>query len=209
MTGLRILWALTAFGLGAAGLWLALRPTPEHPDRWKRGLLFYTNLSNLLVCLYHLAVAAALLFRLPLRAFLLAPVTEMSAALCIMVTFLVFHFMLAGHLELNRVQSGLLHYIVPLLTQAEWLLFAQKAGLTAASAFQWLVIPLAYTGFIALRAALAGPIPGSQTPWPYPFMDLQRLGPVRWLRNVALMLAAFALLGLCYVFIGRLLAAVL
>lgn len=200
MSPLRIALSGLIALLAGWGLWLALRPTAEQPRRWRRGLLFYTNQSNLLVGLYHLLLAVC-----PCR-WLLHPGLQLSAALCIMVTFLVFHLLLAKQLEMNGLQSGLLHYAVPLLAQAYWLLFAPKAGLGFIHALWWMLIPLCYTGFICLRAVLCGPIPGSDTPWPYAFMDMQKLGFGRWLRNVLLMLAAFGLLGTVYVGLAKLMA---
>ncbi len=205
MTTLRTIVSLVIALLAAWGLRLAMLPTEGQPDHWRRAVLFYTNQSNLVVCLYHLALAAALLFLPGWQGFLLHPVVQMSVSLCIMVTFLVFHFMLAKYINLPPAQNRLVHYIVPLLTQAEWLLLAEKSGLTFSSALLWMLLPLAYMIFICLRAALCGNIPYSESPWPYPFMDLKNLGFGRWLRNILLMMVAFLLLGTAYVGIAKLL----
>ncbi len=206
MIFLRSMAGLLIAALAAYGFYLAMLPTEGQPHHWKRAILFYTNLSNLLVCVYHLALAAALLFVPGWQSFLLAPVVHMSVALCIMVTFLVFHFMLAQYINLPPAQNRLVHYIVPLLTQAEWLLLADKNGLGLHSALLWMLLPLAYMLFICLRAALWGNIPYSQSPWPYPFMDMGKLGFGRWLRNILLMMVGFGLLGAAYVGIAKLLA---
>jgi len=206
MTTLRIIVALFIALLGAWGFRLAMLPTEGQPHHWRRAVLFYTNQSNLLVCLYHLALAAALLFNSPWQHALQKPVVQLSVSLCIMVTFLVFHFMLARSINLPPVQNRLVHYIVPLLTQAEWLLLAEKTGLGPVDALVWLLLPLAYMIFICLRAALCGNIPYSESPWPYPFMDMNKLGFGRWLRNILLMMVAFLLLGMTYVGVAKLLS---
>ena len=204
MTTLRIAVSLTIAALAAWGFYLSMLPTEGQPHHWKRAILFYTNQSNLLVCVYHLALAAVLLFDSPWKHALQLPVVQMSVSLCIMVTFLVFHFMLAQYIILPKVQNRLVHYIVPLLTQAEWLLLANKNGLGLADALLWMLLPLAYMIFICLRAALCGNIPYSESPWPYPFMDMGKLGFGRWLRNILLLMVGFGLLGAAYVGIAKL-----
>ena len=204
MTTLRIVVCLVIALLAARGFYLAMLPTEGQPHHWKRAILFYTNLSNLLVCVYHLALAATLIFDSPWQDTLQMPVVPMSVSLCIMVTFLVFHFMLAQYINLPPAQNRLVHYIVPLLTQAEWLLLADKNGLGPADALLWMLLPLAYM-VICLRAALCGNIPYSESPWPYPFMDMTKLGFGRWLRNILLMMVAFLLLGMAYVGLAKLL----
>lgn len=205
MTLLRLTVSLAIAALAAWGLTLAMQPTQGQPQHWKRSILMYTNQSNLLVGLYHLALALALTVLPAWKAFLLHPVVQMSAALCILVTFLVFHFMLAKAIKLPPRQNRLVHYIVPLLTQAEWLLLADKGGITLTSALWWMLVPLAYVVFICLRAALCGNIPYRDSPWPYPFMDMGKLGFGRWLRNILLMMVGFGLLGVIYVGIAKLL----
>ena len=204
MTLLRIVAALLIAALSAWGVTLAMLPTAERPQYWKRSILMYTNQSNLLVCVYHIALTAALTVLPGWKVFLLHPVVQMSVALCIMVTFLVFHFMLSKLIKLPPLRNRLVHYIVPLLTQAEWLLLADKTGLDLTSALLWMLVPLVYVVFTCLRVAVGGNIPYTDSPWPYPFMDMGNLGFGRWLRNILLMMVAFGLLGVVYVGIARL-----
>ena len=205
MTLLRTAVALAIAALAAWGVTLAMRPTEGQPHHWKRSILMYTNQSNLLVCVYHLALAAALTVLPGWQGFLLQPVVQMSVVLCIAVTFLVFHFLLAKTIKLPPLQNGLVHYLVPLLAQAEWLLLADKTRLNLSSALWWMLVPLAYMIFICLRAALCGNIPYRDSPWPYLFMDLGKLGFGRWLCNILLMMVGFGLLGGIYVGIAKLL----
>jgi hypothetical protein len=204
MTLLQTIFALIIAALSAWGVTLAMLPTAEKPHYWKRSILMYTNQSNLLVCVYHLALAAALTLLPGWKGFLLHPVVQLSVTLCIMVTFLVFHFMLAKLIKLPPLRNRLVHYIVPLLTQAEWLLFSNKTGLGLSSALWWMVLPLVYVVFTCLRAAAGGNILYTNSPWPYPFIDMGKLGFGRWLRNILLMMVGFGLLGVVYVGIAKL-----
>ena len=56
-----------------------------------------------------------------------------------------------------------------------------------------------------LRARTGKPIGHTRLLYPYPFMDLEKLGPKRFCLSVAAVLAAFFALGCIFVGLGRLL----
>ncbi len=171
--------------------------------------LYYTNLSNLAA-----AIAQAALFFASFRPesalwhALCAPGVRLAMTLCLAVTGIVYWTMLApgaarrGETLAAGRASSLLHGVSPVLMVAEWLLFADKT-LSGADAAMWLIVPAAYFTFILVRARLCGPIPGRSSPYPYHFMNLERLGPVRFTAVAAGLLAGFFLLGLAFVWLGR------
>lgn len=90
----------------------------------------------------------------------------------------------------------LLHYVTPVLYLAFWLMAAPKENLRWRDAVIWLIYPAAY-----LAAAVAvGAISGF---YPYPFLDLPRLGAVKLAFNLASLLGAGLLVGLIVVAAGR------
>ena len=68
----------------------------------------------------------------------------------------------------------------------------------------WLLIPLAYLGFLLLRARTGVIIENSGSVWPYAFMDREALGARKWARNILKTLGLFFLLGLLLVGIAAL-----
>ena len=147
--GLR-LSAAGIFLLGAAGL--LLHSTLLETGHIRPGMFcFYTNLSNLLVLVYELALAAA-----PegaVRRLLTGSGVALSMTLCIYVTHLIYHFVLVPDARRRGKKFAdfggsfgnlCVHYGTPWLVVGQWLLWGNKAGLTAASAARWLVLPLAY-----------------------------------------------------------------
>ena len=156
-------------------------------------LLYYTNLSNLLVLIYFALVAPLLYARASLR--WLIPHAEFALTMTILLTFAVFHLWLFPDVrrQLRGVRRTRLfcivcadnlvvHYIVPLLTLCYWLLCSPgKAALSARDALTWTAVPLAYLLAILVRAPLCGPIYGTSSAYPYPFLDI----PARGARQVA------------------------
>ncbi len=167
-------------------------------------LRYFTNLSNLLCMLYFLIDAIYLVawrdndgsksWCFPLKGIAMMGIT---------VTWLVAHFML-GDFNMGasmRVSIRLVHYVVPIMTILDWLLFDGKGRMGATSPLLWATFPLAYFVVVMLLAAFT-----SATPfYPYPFMNVATQGLQRVLVTVALMTAFFITLGYVFVLIDRLL----
>ena len=210
--GLR-LSAAGIFLLGAAGL--LLHSTLLETGHIRPGMFcFYTNLSNLLVLVYELALAAV-----PegaVRRLLTGSGVALAMTLCIYVTHLIYAFVLLPTAHRRDDESWLkgrfsfgnvcVHFITPGLTVLQWLLWQNKAGLTVGHAVWWLVLPLAYFAFAMLRAGTGKPIGRTGQLYPYPFLDYPRLGAGRfWLYATAILTFFFGL-GCLFVGIGHLLA---
>ena len=176
---------------------------------------FYTNLSNLLLAVYQLALGASGhdpgsgVFRR-----LSSPGVALSMTLCIFVTHLIYQWVLVpsarkrgkalSDIGFSSFGNLCVHYAVPWLTVMQWLLWQDKSGLNVGHAACWLVLPLSYFAFGMLRGAAGKPIGHTKQRYPYPFMDPQVMGRRFW-PVILLLIAAFFALGCLFVFIGRLL----
>jgi hypothetical protein len=89
-----------------------------------------------------------------------------------------------------------LHYAVPLLYLAWWVVCVPHGQLVWSDALRWLVFPLAYLVWTILRGAWLGE-------YPYPFIDVGVLGPGLVTRNAFGIAALFLLLGLLLVGFDR------
>lgn len=161
---------LSAWGiflLGAVGL--LIHSTLLQTGHIRAGMFcFYTNLSNLLVLVYELAlaIAAGLPHSAALR-LLTDDTLSFSMALCTLVTHLVYQFILVPDAKRNGKRFAdfgasfgnlCVHYLTPLLVVAQWLLLADKSSLGWRSALWWLTLPLAYFAFAMLRGRSGKPI---------------------------------------------------
>lgn len=123
------------------------------------------------------------------------------AVLCLLVTAGVYHTLLArtfggfSPLSLGWWGDLLVHTLAPALTLLDYLLLDPKGRLDWRCPFLWLAAPVGYFGTTAAIARLGILLPGSATPYPYPFLDVWQLGWGPVLRNVLLLAGGFFLLG--------------
>ena len=194
-----------------------------YAGRRRRGYyLYFTNVSNLLVLLYFSLVAPRLYAHAALRP-LIAHV-EFALTMSIMLTFSVFHHLLlpevlrqlrgaplTRELAIMAADNAAEHYIVPWLTLLYWVLCApSKDTLTLADAALWTAVPLLYLLLVLLCARRGNCLPGMDSPYPYPFLDVSRRGGAAVARTcmrllalcvgcgvlaIALIRAAFAVFG--------------
>lgn len=177
--------------------------------------MYYTNVSNLIVLLYFALLSPWLYARAALRRFI--PVAEFSVMMIILLTHLVFHNLLFP--EIRRTARGMphsretaimaadnafVHYLVPWLTALYWLLCApQKDALTLPGALVWLAVPLLYLLCVFLRAR-RGNLAGTDSAYPYPFLDVQHLGAIRVAGTCLTLLAACVLASVTLLLLVRL-----
>jgi len=197
----RVVAAFNAIAAAAAFTGVAMLFLVEHrgPDEF----VYFTTQSNTLAgcCFLWAAVAPWL----PRRA-AGGPAAVLGGAvtLYVMVTFLVFHLILAnpasgfsdGSVQFGPVQNVLLHTVTPLLALLDWLLVGVERPRWRWAA-AWLTYPLAYLVFTLARGALVHR-------YPYPFLDVGPLGYAGVGIVAAVLCLVFWLLGLLVVAVGRL-----
>jgi len=203
----RLLWRVATAAVCAWGLAVMTGITA---GKFNSSLLcYYTVQSNLVCLIYALVLAAADLAGRRIRHERIAgAVTSM-----ILVTMLVYNLILdrtgfSMTSNMMEIANMIVHLAVPLMIFADWIFFAEKGRLRRREPFLWMAIPLAYYFYVLARAALAGPIPGRNSRFPYFFIDSDVLGALTVARNVAVLIVMFLLLGYFLVGVDRLLARV-
>lgn len=125
---------------------------------------------------------------------------------CILVTGAVYHTLLAGSfggfvpLTLGWWGNELVHTAVPVLCALDYLLFDGKGKLNWRHPLVWMLAPCGYFAATVAFARAGIRFPGSDTAYPYPFLDVWALGWGPVLRSAVLMAAGF--LALSYVLAG-------
>ena len=129
-------------------------------------LIFFTIQSNI-VCA---AAWIALLINPKLP-----PVWQGVAAQGILLTMVVYHFLLAGGSFSMSAFTGslygfgnlLVHYIVPTMMIVDFLVLAARHSLSRLAPVWWAVFPLAYFGFAMIHGATGRPVyAGASTSYP-------------------------------------------
>jgi hypothetical protein len=198
-----------AIVLGCVGLfalilqyYLLLQVTGGQGLSWAKGTLrffsYFTIQANILVALMLIAFA----LRPKIEEWTVHPFERSAIASYIAVVALVYLALLRDLWAPQGAQwlaDVLLHYIMPLGYLAFWLFVMRKAGLRWYDPLLWLIYPVFYLGFVLVHGRFTGF-------YPYPFIDVSRLGYGRMALNALGIMLAFAVAGYAIWIISRLLA---
>jgi hypothetical protein len=149
---------------------------------------FFTVTTNLLVAL---AMTWAAIGRR------VTPVVTGGLTLSILLVGIVYGLLLRGLHPLTGpalLANFLLHDVAPVLTALWWLLFAPRARLKWTAPWLWALYPLAYVAYILVRGRVDGR-------YPYPFMDVTRLGWTQAAMNLGGIALGFLICGFLMVWI--------
>lgn len=151
---------------------------------------FFTIISNLALAIIMTAIG----FGRRISPFVLG-----GATLAILLVGIVYVILLRGLHPLSGpalVANFLLHYVSPVAMAAYWLLFVAHGRLRWSAPLWWSVVPLSYFGYALARGALDGR-------YPYPFMDVGKIGAAQTALNAAWIAAAFVLGGYLVLWLDR------
>ena len=146
---------------------------------------FFTIQSNLLA-VATLVASAVVRGRMRTRLF---DAIRGAVTLYIAITGVVFALLLAGRQEDLDTHipwvDFVVHDLIPVVLVADWLIDPPRHRIPLRVALSWLAYPLAWFGYTLVR--------GASTGWyPYPFVDVDRIGYGGVLWRSAVMLVAFA-----------------
>ncbi|MCH4209135.1 Pr6Pr family membrane protein [Bifidobacterium sp.] len=202
-TWLAVSWRLAIVISGGFALVRSYHPFSNNPNT---GMFrYFTNLSNAAAILYFVCALLAMLapaYR-PGRRILWRPLKNMLM-MGLLVTMLIAQVLLNGIWTDGKVNPSLLflHLLTPLMMLLDWLFFDAKGVMRWWEPVVWLLWPFAYL-VVTLVLAPISPIrmeDGKYAEYPYGFIDVAALGPVRVAVNVVVLLVLFIILG--YIIFG-------
>ena len=121
----------------------------------------------------------------------------------IMLTGLVAHFMLKGLFDemdyIVKASLVLLHYVVPIATFLDWLLFDIKGQTTKLMPLFSAIFPIVYV----IVSLISAQYISGEGKYPYPFLDVDTLGIKVVLINIVLLSIAYFVVGYLGVFIDH------
>lgn len=189
--------ALGWFALIAQFILMFNARTTSTPEMVIRYFSFFTILTNLLVTVYSTTLIvwpASLLGR-----FFNRPTVGTATNVYIIAVGLIYNVILRAlwkPVGMQRVVDELLHTIIPFLFLLYWVLFLAKKELKWNAFFPWLIYPLVYCLYILGRGYLSGF-------YPYPFMDVTKLGYKQVLLNSMGVTIVFLGFSVLFINIGR------
>jgi len=159
--------------------------------------VFFTVLSNLLV-----GIAMVVLLVRPGASGAAFSVLRLTSLVSIAVTGIVYHVALTSVFVLSGIDefgNQLVHTAVPVLTVVGWLLFGPRRLTSARTAWLSLSYPIAWLVFTLVRGAFVH--------WyPYPFIDVTKIGYAGALLNCAWVATLFLGLAGAATWLDRVLA---
>jgi hypothetical protein len=194
---------LVAFSIAAAALLLQIVLTIDNRlangDSLLGALVFYfsffTILSNMMVAAIYLSDLVDWRW----LAWWRTPWVRGMMAGAIVLVMIVVHFLLFGLADINIwfvIADRTLHYVDPVMYALWWLVFQRHGALLWADLPKMLVYPLIYVIWAMARGAVVNE-------YPYPFLNVDRLGYPQVLLNSVFILAGFVLLYLIVIGVDR------
>lgn len=179
--------------------------------------MYYTILSNvlcfvfILICLYY----DFYYYRWDNAPASFGQSVKPAVTLCIIVTFLIYHFVLAksdfammpGYKPYS-LADVLVHYVVPIGMIFDGVLFDEKGLMKRFDPVKWLGLPYVYLIVFMIRGQFGGPITASGSKYPYFFIDIDLLGLNQVLINIVMLTFGFLVLGYCILIVDKVLAKV-
>ncbi|QIP11887.1 hypothetical protein G8759_04190 [Spirosoma aureum] len=161
---------------------------------------FFTILTNILV-----ALCFTFLWLRPQSdrgIFFSSPQTSTAIAVYIVIVGLVYNLILRqlwAPQGLQRVVDEALHSVMPIYFAFYWFIFVPKEKLAWANVPVWLLYPLGYIVYILIRGEFSGL-------YPYPFIDVSKLGYAQVMQNSVFLTLAFLVISLLFVGLGKVLS---
>lgn len=159
------------------------------PDTFTNVISYFTILCNSLIAVS--LTFSAFLPKTTLGKFFSGLSVKTAIALYIFIVFVVYNTVLRGIWQPTGWQlflDNMLHVAIPILYILYWFFLVDKGRLSWKNGFYWLIFPFFYLIYSLVR--------GSMTNWyPYPFLNVDKLGFGQVMVNSLIMLIVFLLSG--------------
>lgn len=143
---------------------------------FKTAILYFTNLSNILVFIFYL-VGLILFLTKKLKKNSVYYITKGMVTMAITITMFVYQIILSGSMDAfvgHELENNFVHLIVPLLVIFDYIIFGEKGNLKKNYPFIWSLILIVYQLFVIIYSLWGGKFMGSTVP--YPYMDINKNG---------------------------------
>ena len=136
------------------------------------------------------------------------PFLKFIGVLAILLTFLVFNFVLAGRPDRNpqdnwRVASIIFHVVLPTMYVSDWILFYEHNKVRWFYPLISVVVPTVYVIFVFVRAAIVNFNPEVPYLYPYFFLNLDNLGIYGVAKWIVILFIGFIVLGFLFYAIDK------
>ncbi len=159
---------------------------------FEKGILYFTNLSNLL-CLVYFLILVILMLTNKLKKNGAYYITKGTVTMGITATFFIYNFVLAGQIsdfKDHALECNLVHLVVPILVILDYILFGEKGHLKREYPIIWSFIIIVYQLFVLVYISLGGTFLHGNT-YPYYYMDVEKYGMLGVMVNLLVIYVFF------------------
>lgn len=156
---------------------------------------YFTIISNIAVA----ACFTGFFLKGEWKSFLTRPGTQSAVTVYILAVGILYNLLLRSiwHPQgLQRISDEILHSLSPLMMLFFWIVYVPKFTLHWQNVKYWLTLPVAYFTYVMVRGAITGF-------YPYPFINVTRLGYAKVMMNGCLLLLVFVVLSLVLIGIAK------
>lgn len=176
---------------------------------FQKGILYFTNLSNLF-CLIYFAILIILTLLNKVKRDDKYYIFKGMATMGITLTMVIYNTILTsntgmGPFEGHMLECNLVHLVVPLLVIFDYIIFGKKGNLKKEYPIIWSSILILYQIFIILYAAAGGTFLDGAS-YPYFYMDINKYGTSGIIINLGVLFVIYILYGELIVFLDNLVA---
>ena len=212
----QLVWQSFFLGIAAVGV-VASLGLFDMAFRWDF-YIYFTNLSNYFCIGIMVVQLIGTIKRSGDGLVTVPPVLKLASLVAILVTFLLFNFLIAGEEGRDPIRnfsamSIILHVVLPVLYLADWVLFHEKSKIKWMDPISALFFPIVYIVYVIIHAAirgfnseLKGFVGSNPLIYPYFFLNPEKIGVLGVALWCVILGIAFALLGYLFAAIGRLLS---
>ncbi|WP_205635818.1 Pr6Pr family membrane protein [Algoriphagus antarcticus] len=97
---------------------------------------------------------------------------------------------------LQMVVDELLHSIIPILVIIFWAKYEKTKSVNYSQLLKWAIYPITYLAYILIRGSFSNF-------YPYPFVDVTKLGMTAVLTNSVVLVLIFIVISSLFIFIGK------
>ena len=146
---------------------------------FEKGILYFTNLSNLF-CMIYFLVLVILMITNKVKRNDTYYIFKGMVTMAITLTMIVYNLLLAnssaaGAFANHQLECNIVHVVVPLLVIFDYIIFGEKGNLKKEYPIIWSFVLVAYQLFVTIYTANGGTFIDGAT-YPYPFMDMEKYG---------------------------------
>ncbi len=171
--------------------------TASVPETIVRFFSFFTILTNFLVAVAFTSIAAG--SKVKRNSLFFRPSVCTAVTVYILVVGLVYNVILRWQWHpkgWEKLADELLHTIIPLYVFLYWWLFVPAQTLKWKNVLPWLLYPMIYCIYTLIRGSFADF-------YPYPFMDVMKLGYSTVLMNSVYVMLAILIISFLLVAVGK------